>query len=386
MYLKAKSIPRFTTATVNTGKVETVVNSTGTVKPVRSVSVGAFVSGPIAEILVDFNDEVKKGDLLARIDPRLYKAALDRRQRGAGHRAGRGGRGSRPCCSRPVNNEKRAIDLRKVNTDFISDAEMDQFQFAACPWRRSSSWPRRHPRRPRPTSRTPRPTWTTPRSARRSTASSSTARSTRARRWRRRSRRPSCSSSPRTWTRRCTSSPRVDEADIGLIRAAQEQSQPVTFTVDAYPDDLFDGKIFQIRKNSTTTQNVVTYPVVVAAPNPDLKLLPGMTASISFQIDERENVLRIPTAALRFFPPRPGPPGGPDSTSRRSPSRGPNDEGEEKLVGRAEGRAGARPAASGVVWVVDGDRLRAVPVVIGLSDSKFAELVAGDLKPRARSS
>ena len=74
------------------------------------------------------------------------------------------------------------------------------------------------------------------------------------------------------------------------------------FTVDAYPDDLFEGKIFEIRKNSTTTQNVVTYPVVVSAPNPDLKLLPGMTASISFQVDEAKNVLRVPNAALRFYP------------------------------------------------------------------------------------
>src|SRR5205823_14433646 len=75
----------------------------------------------------------------------------------------------------------------------------------------------------------------------------------------------------------------VDEADIGQIREAQRTGQPARFTVDAYPDDLFAGTIFQIRQNSTTSQNVVTYPVVVAAPNPDLKLLPGMTASLAFQ-------------------------------------------------------------------------------------------------------
>ena len=85
---------------------------------------------------------------------------------------------------------------------------------------------------------------------------------------------------------------------------AQRTGQPVHFTVDAYPDDLFTGTIFQIRRNSTTTQNVVTYPVVVSAPNEDLKLLPGMTASISFQVGERADVLRIPNSALRFFPQR----------------------------------------------------------------------------------
>src|SRR5437763_4658059 len=94
----------------------------------------------------------------------------------------------------------------------------------------------------------------------------------------------------------------VDEADIGQIRAAQEHGQGVKFTVDAYPGDLFEGKIYQIRKNSTVTQNVVTYPVVIEAANPDLKLLPGMTATLSFQIDAKEDVLRVPAAALRFTP------------------------------------------------------------------------------------
>ena len=94
----------------------------------------------------------------------------------------------------------------------------------------------------------------------------------------------------------------VDEADIGLIRDAKEHQQPVMFTVDAYPNDLFQGKIHQVRLNPTTTQNVVTYPVVVESPNADLKLLPGMTASLSFQIDKHKNVVRVPNAALRFYP------------------------------------------------------------------------------------
>ena len=94
----------------------------------------------------------------------------------------------------------------------------------------------------------------------------------------------------------------VDEADIGLIRAAQERGRAVKFTVDAYPGDLFEGKIYQIRKSSSTTQNVVTYPVVIETSNPDLKLFPGMTANISFELESRGDVLRLPAAALRFFP------------------------------------------------------------------------------------
>src|SRR5262245_22241777 len=77
-YRKKQSLPRFATATATSGKIETVVNSTGPIKPVQSVSVGSFVSGPILEIKVDFNDAVKKGQLIALIDPRLPQAALDR--------------------------------------------------------------------------------------------------------------------------------------------------------------------------------------------------------------------------------------------------------------------------------------------------------------------
>ena len=94
----------------------------------------------------------------------------------------------------------------------------------------------------------------------------------------------------------------VDESEIGLIREAAENKQPVSFTVTAYPDITFEGLIEEVRFSSAELQNVVTYPVVVGSPNPDLKLLPGMTADISFQIRDREDVVKIPKAALRFLP------------------------------------------------------------------------------------
>ena len=94
----------------------------------------------------------------------------------------------------------------------------------------------------------------------------------------------------------------VDEADIGLIRDAQNHEQPVIFSVDAYPKDSFTGRIAQVRLNPTTVSNVVTYTVIVEAPNGDLKLLPGMTANLVFQIEKRSNVLTVPNAALRFRP------------------------------------------------------------------------------------
>ena len=90
----------------------------------------------------------------------------------------------------------------------------------------------------------------------------------------------------------------VDEADIGQV----EEGQKVTFTVDAYPDDVFEGSVKQVRLEATTTSNVVTYEVVINAPNPDLKLKPGLTANVTIYTLEEDNVLAVPTKALRFNP------------------------------------------------------------------------------------
>jgi HlyD family secretion protein len=170
----------------------------------------------------------------------------------------------------------------------------------------------------------------------------------------------------------------VDEADIGLIIEAQKRKAPVEFRVDAYRDEVFYGEIEQIRKNSTTTENVVTYPVVVAAANPDLKLLPGMTASLSFQIDEREDVVRVPNTALRYYP----------------ELRHVRPEDREILYGTLEGdpsdtqqthrSADERAAAlkkekTRHVWVKEGQFLRAIPVETGLTDLKYSELLSGDV-------
>lgn len=175
----------------------------------------------------------------------------------------------------------------------------------------------------------------------------------------------------------------VDEADVGLIRAAQLQKQPVKFTVDAYPESLFQGQIQDTRINPTVQQSVVSYYVVVAAPNAELKLLPGMTAKLSFQIDKRSNVLKIPSAALRFFP--------------KARYVRPEDrrilEGVDEVV-QPEGTDQTKDTRSAMqrvsdrrqetrrhVWMpAQGELLRAVQVVTGLNDNTHTELVSGDLQ------
>src|SRR5262245_21560021 len=128
-YWKQRNRPNYRESAVTRGGIVSVVNSTGTVKPVLSVSVGSFVSGPIDSLYVDFNDEVKKGDLLARIDPRLYDANVARDQATLATQRASVERVS-ALLQQAKNDEHRAEALRAENEDFISDTEMDKYKFS----------------------------------------------------------------------------------------------------------------------------------------------------------------------------------------------------------------------------------------------------------------
>ena len=152
----------------------------------------------------------------------------------------------------------------------------------------------------------------------------------------------------------------VDEADIGLIRKADEGEKPVRFTVDAYPDDLFEGSIEQIRYSATANQNVVTYPVVVVAPNPDLKLLPWMTANLSFEVEKREDCVLIPNAALRFYPNREHVRAEDLKILDGSDER---DDDNDDVQSATQQFKAASQRNRRHVWVQDGAKLRAIEVV-----------------------
>ena len=173
----------------------------------------------------------------------------------------------------------------------------------------------------------------------------------------------------------------VDEADIGWIRRAQEAQQLVRFTVDAYPDELFDqAKIVQVRLSSKEEQNVITYPVIVETPNKDLKLLPGMTANLSFQINRKSNVRKIPNPALRFYPAR-------DKVhpDDRKILDGFEDQKQfaesPKMVSADEKAQNSKALSVRHVWVDDGKYLRAKQVKIGISDNRYTELIEGEVSP-----
>jgi len=376
-YLKAKSVPKFTTTTVSTGKIETVVNSTGPVKPVLLISVGSFVSGPIKEILVGFNDTVKKDQVLARVDPLLLESTLDRETATLKTQEAELER-IQAQLDQAEKNYKRAEVLREKNKDYISDQELDQLLYAKVALeaqkklalaninagKASVKYAKRNldlaeikspvngiviERKVEP-GQTLASTFQTP---------------------------ELFIIAPDLDTMYVYAS--VDEADIGQIDKAKAEGRPVKFTVDSYPEEIFTGKIFQIRMSATTTQNVVTYPVVIEAPNPGLKLKNLMTANVSFQIDVRENVTRIPVAAIRFVPPDPMLARPEDKQYTEVKKKDPK-EGEEKLS--AERRAEqAKAKNKRVVWMQQGDKVVAIPITIGLMDAQFAELVSGDIKP-----
>ena len=143
------------------------------------------------------------------------------------------------------------------------------------------------------------------------------------------------------------------EADIGAIKVGQ----PARFNVDAFPNRAFHGSVRQLRLNPTTTQNVVTYDVVVEVNNPDQTLLPGMTAYVNIVVAQSKETLLVPNAALRFKP------------------------ADLPPVRAADKQKKKRDAASGTVYVLDGEKLKPVVVTLGITDNRNTEILAGELKP-----
>ena len=138
----------------------------------------------------------------------------------------------------------------------------------------------------------------------------------------------------------------VDEADIGEVK----EGQRVTFTVDAFPDDTFNGLVTQVRQEATTTSNVVTYEVVISAPNEDLKLKPGLTANIVIYTLEMPNVLTLPNKALRFKP---------------------------SEVTLNEGETITDTEAATKVWIKEGNNIKAVPVETGTTNGTLTQIIKG---------
>ncbi len=378
-YLAERNRPIWRTVEVVEGDISFQVNATGKVQPVHRVNVGAFVSGPVEELLVDFNDRVKEGQLLARIDSKLYDSAVRRDEAVLSTRRAELKR-FEAMLEQAITEERRSKELRKVNPEFMSETEFDALRFDRISREAEVAVAKTGIEQAEANLENSVANLAYTRilapcdgiiidrkidSGQTIAAQFQT---------------PELFTVAPDLDKVVHIEASVDEADIGLIRAAQEKGQPVSFTVDAYPESLFEsGKILQVRLSSGENQNVITYPVIVKTPNEEMRLLPGMTANLSFLIEAKNSVVKIPNAALRFYPDR----------LRVHPDDRKILDGNADLIDNAKQmitkQSAEEKAEQGKnrrvrhVWVTDGEFLRAKRVVTGISDNRFTELLEGDI-------
>lgn len=270
----------FQTTEVAPGDIATNITATGTIEPVKTVDVGTQVSGIVKRLYVDYNSVVKKGQIIAELDRTNLQSDLSTAQA-------------------RLRSEQIELDYQKKNyarfaelkqKDLVSQSEYD---VALENYRKAQENVRMAQQEvARAKTNLGYATVYSPIDGvviSKSVEEGQTVASSFST--------PSiCRIAKDLTDMQCIA--KVDEADIGEVR----EGQRVTFTVDAYPDDVFSGSVKQVRQNPVTNNNVVTYEVVISAPNADLKLKPGLTANITIFTLERSGVKSVPSATLRFTP------------------------------------------------------------------------------------
>ena len=320
--------PAFRTAKVERGPITATVSSTGTLNPVTSVQVGTQVSGQIQQLFVDFNSPVKKGELIARIDPETFTYRL--RQAEADLESARSTVGRAQVAQVIAERDlKRTKEL--VARNFVSPAELDRaqstFDLAAAEVRTAQAVVQQRAAQvatarvdlSRTEIRAPVDGVVIKRSV---DVGQTVAASLQA---------------PELFViakdlRDMQVDTSIDEADVGRAKPGQR----ATFTVDAFPGRQFAGEVRSVRKAAQNVQNVVTYIAIISANNDRGELLPGMTANVRIVTDTRDSVLKVPNAALRFRPPG-------ESTAAKGDTK--KNDGQSKAIQAAD--ATARKSAAG---------------------------------------
>ncbi|WP_043110243.1 efflux RND transporter periplasmic adaptor subunit [Polycyclovorans algicola] len=334
--------PRFTTATLDRGDLALTVAATGTLSALVTVEIGSQVSGRIASLHADYNSEVKQGDLIARIDPSLFEAAVQRARANLAVAEANVERAEIQLAE-AERLERRITEL--TQRKLVSQSELDTAKAQVATTRadlRSSKASVQQTRASLVEAEanlrftnivSPTDGIVISRAV---NVGQTVAASLQA---------------PVLFTlaqdlRDMQVVAAISEADIGQLK----EGQSVSFTVDAFPDQPFEGTLRQIRNAANVLQNVVTFDAVIDVDNPELQLRPGMTANVSILVAEKRDAVRIPNAALRFRPPDSTPP--------------------------------ARKPGSGVIWTLSpGGAPEARQVSIGLSDGQYTEWRDDDAAP-----
>jgi HlyD family secretion protein len=375
------------------GDISKGITATGTLQATTTVQVGSQVSGTIRELYADFNSRVQKGQLLARLDPTFYDAALTQAKANLSK--------AQADYETALKDEHRQAELLK--RELIAQADYDVSKNKLLDARATITQQQALVKQAETNL-----SYTVIKSpisgvvvSRNVDKGQTVAASLNA---------PTLFLIAQDLSSMQVAA-NVDEADIGQVI----EGQTVRYTVDAYPGQEFDGTVQQIRINPVTTQNVVTYTVIILTANPGGKLLPGMTATVSIVSASRDNVLKIPSAALRFVPPEEL--GGPDSAQRaksqamRAQYQNRSGQGSGQSghaanqSGGGSGYAGARsggirgdsthtmaqagdsthkawqmrsPERTIYVKPASGTKLQAVKVVPGLSDGSWTEVLSSN--------
>lgn len=318
----------FDTAAVAPANIMNSITATGTIEPVTSVTVGTQVSGIVSKLFVDYNSVVKKGQVIAELDKTNLMSQLNTAKTQLAT--------AQSQLNYQTANYKRYKTLFEkglVAADDFDNAKLSYTQAKEQVTSAKEEVQRAQTNLGYATITSPIDGVVLSKSVEEGqtvAASFST---------------PELFTIAQDLTNMQVVAD-VDEADIGDVK----EGERVTFTVDAYPDDTFKGEVKQVRQEATTTNNVVTYEVVISAPNADLKLKPGLTANVTIYTAERKGVLSVPSKALRFTPQK-------------------ETVGKMKVVDAAN--------AKNKVWTIEGNSIVAHKVNIGMTDGTNTQIVGG---------
>ncbi len=339
--------PSYRTEQVTRGDIEQNVTATGTVNAVTTVQVGTQVSGTIKTLYVDFNSRVKKGQLIAQIDPSTFESQVQQAQANL-----LSAQASLEKAQTALANDKKTFERNKelFSKNLIAQSDLDTAETAYQTDRAQVASANAQIEQAKASLDYAKQNLAYTKIvspvdgvviSRNVDVGQTVAASFQT---------PTLFTIAQDLTKMQIDT-NVAESDIGVVKVGQE----VDFTVDAYPDTTFEGKVWQIRQAPITVQNVVTYDVVIQVNNKDFKLMPGMTANVSIVIQKKSDVLRITNAAMRF---------------RMS----------ERPAGSGSAAAGSGGKKGPSVWVLENGKPKRVLITPGISDGNNTEVVSGELK------
>ncbi|HHJ10065.1 MAG TPA: efflux RND transporter periplasmic adaptor subunit [Bacteroidetes bacterium] len=382
------------TVKIDRGNIRNEVTATGTLQAVTEVEVGTQVSGKINEIFVDFNSKVRKGDVIARLDTTTLAAQVFDAKASVQR--------MRIQLRQAERNYKRTSELykQKVMARIDYEKALDAYEMAqANLYSAEAQLNRLKTNLGYATITSPIDGIVISRNVEVGQTVAASFNS------------PTLFQIVNDLTKMQVEA-NVDEADIGQVKVGQE----VSFTVDAYPDDNFNGKVRQIRLQPVVISNVVNYIVIIDVPNPEMKLMPGMTASLSIYVNKADSVLRVPVKALTFHPPESYlehyNENLPDSVKKKQDERMQRIRQRMKSMGMSDaqidqrikqfqemrkkggqsgafmngggatagGKQASRKVPIGNIWVLENNTLRPVRVRTGLSDGRYTEISGREVK------